>query len=137
MYIYIYIFSLLTSNGRVFCSVDVLRSRNVLEIFTFSSCKLREEKILIFFFFLLYGMHYFTVTLFSLKKDIITQKKKTEGDKELFSFFLFRLRYTYCVGVASLRHQFHGCFSLTHVSHTFTTNIMKRQCTKCFFSPSL
>lgn len=95
-----------------------------------------------------YCIYCFTVTLFSLKKDIITEINWQKGT-ELFSsfFFSFWLRCTYYVGVATLRHhnRFHGCFSITHVSHTFTSNIMRRHLTctytntqnHLFFSQSL
>lgn len=74
--------------------------------------------------------------------------KLTEGDRAIFLlFFSFWLRCTYYVGVATLRHhnRFHGCFSITHVSHTFTSNIMRHHLTctytntqnHLFFSQSL
>ncbi len=117
--VYIYFFSLLTSNGNVFCSVDVFWNRNVLKLFKYSSCTLRESEFS--FFFLFFGMYYFTVTLFSLKKDIITKTKRQRGTKSYFLFFLFGSDTHIVLELPRSDISFMAVFLLTRVSHTITT----------------
>ncbi len=89
--VYIFFLSLLTSNGNVFCSVDVFWNRNVLKLFKYSSCKLREEKNLNLVFLCCVAC-IISQWLYFLWRKTLSHTKKDRGWQRAIFFFSFLAR---------------------------------------------